>query len=220
MTLVSSAPRSSLWHTVSRYALDPHGSLVSLDTGQICPGTFTTSPLISIWGWGNRTLCMERLWLSCHFPCWSGRVRVCWSAGYIRWLIYSFLANPKSLAEFSLRPEKKMQNSICSGNGPDWKHQHLWSNKNKKKGQDSLIPYHSSAHAKVTRVQMLGSFELRKGGGVQKERGLWFHSWQAWKQLLRKSLQGFQFRVANMTILSLHSWPWLQSCPQGMSSLV
>lgn len=49
-----------------------------------------------------------------------------------------------------------MQSSICAGNRPDQKLQHLWSNKNVKKGQDSLIPYHSSAHAKVTKVQMLG----------------------------------------------------------------
>lgn len=50
-----------------------------------------------------------------------------------------------------------MQSSICAGNRPDGKVQHLWSNKNIAKGQDSLIPYHSSTHVKVTKVQMLGS---------------------------------------------------------------
>lgn len=49
-----------------------------------------------------------------------------------------------------------MQSSICAGSRPEQKLQHLWSNKNVKKGQDSLIPHHSSAHAKATKVQMLG----------------------------------------------------------------
>ena len=67
-----------------------------------------------------------------------------------------------------------MQSSICAGNRPDQKLQHLWSNKNIKKGQDSLIPYPSSAHAKVIKVQMLGlplvltrAWEGRRGVKVQ-----------------------------------------------------
>jgi len=67
-----------------------------------------------------------------------------------------------------------MQSSICAGNRTDQKLQHLWRNKNTK-GQDSLIPCHSSAHAKVTKVQMLGLHLLltRAWGGRRGAKGQW-----------------------------------------------
>lgn len=47
-----------------------------------------------------------------------------------------------------------MQSSTCVANRHDQNLQHLWSNTNIKKGQDSLTPYHSAALAKVIKVQM------------------------------------------------------------------
>lgn len=48
-----------------------------------------------------------------------------------------------------------MQSSICVASRHDQNLQHLWSNTNIKEGA-GLIPYHSAALAKVTKVQMLG----------------------------------------------------------------